>query len=442
MNNRNLALIFIFVLSSQGSFAQHGGAVTKLSGILLAPDSARIPYAHICHNTDRSIGTYSDSNGQFEFRFSLPKTDTVLFSCIGYEDFRLPLTSHQLYSDSQVIIVLTPKAYLLEEIIISSDTALSIVKEAVKRLSDNLSEQRNILQGFYREVIRSDHTYDRLVEAAVDVFDKGYGIGSGNRGLEFRIRELRKSEDYVDLDWRASIISYLSPPNGLYGSGDISLFTHDYIRNNVNRFSPLINAPLNERFFDYVNFSFDSLIDYGTDSFYCIGINPKKRDGLLPEGKIYIRRADFAIFQIEYMIKAGKEALQTFQIQGEDELLHKTTIKYVEYNGKMFLSLLYRKSFRTQMNYTKFSKSEGEEGLFYHEQFYMTNEIIAEKYKPNKFRKKEKQNMSIDLYNQKWKYNSAFWETYNVINENPLQPNIKKDLERETSLEQQFIKND
>ena len=68
----------------------------------------------------------------------------------------------------------------------------------------------------------------------------------------------------------------------------------------------------------------------------------------------------------------------------------------------------------------------------------MTNEIITENNNLRKFKNKEKQNKDIDLYSEDWEYNEEFWKTYNSVNESPLHPDIKKSLERDHSLTEQF----
>ena len=96
------------------------------------------------------------------------------------------------------------------------------------------------------------------------------------------------------------------------------------------------------------------------------------------------------------------------------------------------------------MNGTKFDKAREKgkiEGQFYTESFFVTNEIITESNKAKAFKRKERQKDNIDLYSTHWKYNENFWKSYNTLAERPLEPNIKKDIERETKLDEQFKKN-
>lgn len=396
-----------------------------------------VPYVHISLKRDQSIGTYSSGSGGFELKIAdvLYRTDSLLFTCIGYTGVTLPV----LEGSDSMAVELKFQTYFLNELIITPDSALHIVKKSIRQLPSNLPTDRSILQGFFREIIRSDETYDRLVEAAVDVFDKGYHK-SGNQGLQFKIRELRKSEDYMDLDWKASIMNYLYPKNGLHGQNADALFYHDYIRNHNSFFLEISNAPLNEAFFNFADLRIDSSFVENRDTLLCIGISPKDENGdFLPYGRIFIRSADFKIVQMEYTLRVNQERgfAKSFTVPGKD-FASKMLIKYKEYDGKMYLSLLHRISFRQQMNHTKFKESNGKIGVFYDEKLFVANEIISEGKKASSFRKKERQKKDVDLYSEDWEYNEGFWKSYNVVNENPLDPNVEKDLTRKASLGKQF----
>ena len=90
--------------------------------------------------------------------------------------------------------------------------------------------------------------------------------------------------------------------------------------------------------------------------------------------------------------------------------------------------------------YRKAKAAGKRDGQFFYELLFVTNEIITEKDKVKSFRKKEQYGKNIDLYKANWKYNASFWNTYNRVNERPLAPNIKKDLEKESSLDEQYRK--
>jgi len=433
-------LLLFFALLSHSLSAQISKTL-NIKGRVLSEDKSPLPYAAVSLMNDPSIGTYTNSNGVFSFTISNSCiNDSLTFSSIGYESAKKSINT--LDVKDSVYIQLKPKTYLLAEVTVTPDTALAIVRKSVQNLNINLSNDKSILQGFFREIIRSDYTYDRLIEAAVDVFDKGYKSPKDNE-LLFKIREIRKSDDYRDLDWMSSIINYINPTNGLHGNFE-SLFFNDYIRNNKCFYEMILNAPLNEEFFSAVLFSIDSVTQYDGNKVICIGIHPKEySDAILPSGSIHIRSDNFAILQMDFEGRVNPEIEIPFAVPGQ-KYMHKTLIQYKEYNNKMYLSFLYRKSFRFDVNSAKFDKAKAKgkhEGYYYHEFLFMTNEIITERDKVKLFRKKERLDKDEDLYSADWKYNANFWKTYNAIIERPLDPNVKKDIERETSLDEQFKKN-
>lgn len=428
---RALALLFIYSASHSQT------SVLNIYGRTFDQDGTAIPFVTVSLSSDNSIGTYSNTTGDFQIRVSPGSTDSLKFSCVGYETVSISMSQLSQSKDS-IKIILPSKTYQLRPIVITSDTALIIVRKSLEKLKDNLPDNKNILQGFYREVIRSDYTYDRLVEAAVDVFDKGYTSGDD---MQFKVREIRKSDDFRDMDWKLTIMNYIQPVNGLHGQ-DESLFANDYIRNHSAKYFFISNAPLNEEFFKEVQFTLDSVALEDSQEIFCIGIKPSATsDYQGSTGHIYIRKQDFAILEMKFELNL--EPGHPFALPGQT-FMHQTLIKYKDYKGKMYLSLLHRKSFRFELNEEKFDKAKKKgkvEGHFYNEYFFVTNEIITEKSKAKAFQRKERQKANIDLYSKDWKYNEAFWNTYNVIAQRPLEPSIKKDIEREGTLDDQFRKN-
>jgi hypothetical protein len=423
------------------SIAQDTSTI-KCKGTVVDATGEFISYVNISVKSDPSIGVYSGNSGRFEIK--LPHNliqDSLLFSCIGYEDRLLPIF---LFKSDSLKVILTTKTYFLDEVLIKSDSAKNIVRKSILNLSKTLPRHRTILQGFFREIVRSDYTYDRLIEAAVDVLDIGYQHAQEkNRGLVFKVRELRRSEDYMDLDWKASILNYLNPKNGLHGKDVDALFNHDYIRNNADQFFELFNAPLNEKLLSFVDFSIDSLITFKNDTLFCIGISPSSdTDYFLPHGHLYIRYGDYAIFEMEFQMNVNDQNTRTSLQVPDKKYLFKTLIKYVDYQGDMYLGMLRREAFRQQLNYTKSSRSNGREGAFYDEKTFIVNEIITEKNKLSTFKRKDRQNDEVDLYDEDWKYNEPFWMKYTILHDNPLSPSIRTDLERIRTLEEQFRKDE
>jgi len=424
-------LTLVFDINAQNTIIQAKGSIVDEMG-------SALPYVNVSLKKDQSLGTYSNSFGDFDFKIPAGYSrDSLVISCIGYETRIIPITE---VIDLQRI-VLKAAIYTLNEVIVSSDSAAFILRKSIDRLADNLYCGRSVTQGFYREMILSDYACDRLIEAAIDVFDNGY---CKSKDLQFKVREVRKSNDYRDLDWEQSIYGYISPRNGLCEHFE-SLFHNDYIRNNNPYYNPMINAPLNNKeFYEDAWFSVDSITNVDHNKVWCIGIHPRKEYAdFLPHGTIYIRANDYAIIQIEYEAIINPQANTRISFPGE-KYLHKTLIKYKEYNGKMYLNLLQRKAYKFTVNLEKSRKARAKgkrDGQFFFDLLFVANEIITEKDKAEAFKKKDRVVKKMDLYIKEWKYNEAFWDTYNIVKENPLEPVNKKGIERDLPLDEQFKKN-
>ncbi|HEY9007133.1 MAG TPA: carboxypeptidase-like regulatory domain-containing protein [Ohtaekwangia sp.] len=433
---RSLMYLLLFLIATTQVAAQTDFIAMK--GSIVDEENLPLPYINVSLRKDQSIGTYSNSFGDFEIK--IPGTysqDSIAFSCIGYETSVISIAG----INTPLNIVLKAKVYTLNEVVISSDSAVFILKKGIAQLGNNLYCGNSIIQGFYREMILSDYACDRLIEAAVDVFDMGY---CKSKDLQFRVREIRKSNDYRDLSWEQSIYNYISPRNGLCEHFE-SVFFNDYIRNNESYYNPMLAAPINAKEFLINNLlSIDSVVEVDNNKVWCINIHSKIETGDFSEqGTIYIRQKDYAILQMEHQTLTNPESTGRLSFPGE-KYLHKTLIKYKEYNGKMYISLLHRKAYRLTVNSEKLRKAKAagkRGGQFFYDLLFVTNEIITEKDKAEAFKKKDRVLKKMDLYTKEWKYNEAFWDTYNIVKENPLEPVNKKGIERDLPLDEQFKKN-
>ena len=71
----------------------------------------------------------------------------------------------------------------------------------------------------------------------------------------------------------------------------------------------------------------------------------------------------------------------------------------------------------------------------------LINNIHTKKINYDKVKEKYSSPKDVDLYNQDYKYDPEPWETYNILQLNPLYKQLKTDIEKEKSLEEQFIQN-
>ena len=109
-----VALTFSLLLCCAGqSHAQ------RITGTLIDAESGEtIPFAHIT-NPERTRGTISDANGQFDFKLpDDPPIDTLLFTCLGYESRRIAVADLQR-SDNE--LTLKPTSLNMGEVVVRAD---------------------------------------------------------------------------------------------------------------------------------------------------------------------------------------------------------------------------------------------------------------------------------------------------------------------------------
>jgi hypothetical protein len=110
-----ISLYILFFLACTPLFAQQPGTnKVQLSGYILNnEDLLPIPGVHILNNKS-SIGAISDDKGYFTI--AMNKTDTILFSSVGYETHTLVLDASSTSTNQLVQIKLSPKTYELQQV--------------------------------------------------------------------------------------------------------------------------------------------------------------------------------------------------------------------------------------------------------------------------------------------------------------------------------------
>jgi hypothetical protein len=112
---KKLLAILILLTSYDPGFCQ----ITTITGVVRdLKNNELVPYVNI-GIANKSTGTVSDINGQFKLELNETITikDTVLFSYVGYETTKLPISE---FLNQKRTIYLEPKAVELKEVLISS----------------------------------------------------------------------------------------------------------------------------------------------------------------------------------------------------------------------------------------------------------------------------------------------------------------------------------
>lgn len=424
-------LVLLLVLST---------AVTALSqdfisikGVVMdGADSSPLAYVHV-YSPSEGIGTRTNEAGEFELH--LPdslQNAMITFSSIGYKSEIIPLT--KLNQTSVNVVLLEPHAYLLEEVIVSAnkmDTLAAFVEKAISHIKSNYAAKPYYLQAFYRELSLQEATYSRLIEAAVDIQDRGYNRAAD--AVKITVRELRKSEDFLKYSWSTKLYEFIVGSNNQL----VKTVKTDYVR---QRAESGVNV-LNDDFLVKNTFVLDSMVASATEPVAVISFRSLHRPESGPsfEGRLYINTIDYGILRIEYnwVVPPGFKIPRQEILLYQDKYFFKKTVEYAKFNGKYYLS--YINVFDHVPGAWGADTADGMKKQWMQITLFV-NQIFTDKNQYDRIRARDRQKSDEDLYDQKFKYHPEFWRHYNVLLLKPLDESIKTDLERERTLDEQFKK--
>jgi hypothetical protein len=297
--------------------------------------SEPLPFATVMLRNNL-LGIHSNADGDFIIRRDASfLTDSVIFTCIGYE--RYAISYQRLQTDRINLIKITPKTYELKAVQIIAfknyEKARRIVTKAIRNIRWNYPHDKFSYVGYYRDYQKKDKQYFNLNEAIIQADDGGFrtkSLQNMYRLLDFRINpdfpridvspyyELF-SRPYFELT-NKFIEGATLPDQG--GNELFILMTHDAIRNyNAGSFS-FVNT------FDrdfLVNHIFTGMSKVYNDNIvlYKISFEAKKwltGDSLTVYGDIFIGPEDYSIHKLDYhgdYIRKGNEREKMFNIKTE-----------------------------------------------------------------------------------------------------------------------------
>jgi hypothetical protein len=136
----------------------------KITGIIKdAKTLEPIEFVNIYFENDSNnnlTGSISNELGEFSIGYS-----NVTFSHINYESLTINL------GEGFVEILLEPKEFILDEIVISSISARDYLKAVIKN-ADNKLEKKTLFKGYCREIVEVNKNYTKISDAMVDFYIK------------------------------------------------------------------------------------------------------------------------------------------------------------------------------------------------------------------------------------------------------------------------------
>ena len=116
--------------------------------------------------------TVTNDDGRFTLKVNNAPT-YIQLSHIGYKTRR-----QQLNGQTEGLqIMMTSHAITLDEVVVSVNDPLEIVRAAMKRISSNYPMQPELMRCFYREVTRRGSRHIAVAEAVMDMYKSSYRYG-------------------------------------------------------------------------------------------------------------------------------------------------------------------------------------------------------------------------------------------------------------------------
>ena len=410
----NLLVIILLTITTC-----YGQEFTEIKGKVIDRESkAILPYANI-YIKDRSIGTISNQEGEFSFKIpDAARNDTLIISYLGYENYKRIISQI-----NDMVFYLTPSPIGLNEIIVSDLTAEGIVKKAIASIEINYPVEPYISKAFYRDwKVRESTTPDSsrasLIEAAISIYDKGFGNVKKRSGTEeVFLDEVRRNRT------AGSIYNYLN-----------LLLEQNFVRHIQSKNIGNIYPPFD--FKHLVNYRIGEVVSQESGNAFKINAD---LPGGLGAYELYIDTESFAIVRINF-----KGQMQNNFVLGVDSAftLQKThhlifvdnTLIFRRYGNRYFLSYL-------KLNWKTRTRSDITGELTDRREFYqelLVNDIVTENVKLRKDELKYPMSRA-SLETQVRPYNEAFWKNFNTVKERPLDMRLLKLLENSESIENQFV---
>lgn len=163
----------------------------KIQGIIKDSETFQpISYVNIYSENElknNSTGSISNENGEFTV---INNKSKIVFSHINYEPFSIE-------SDANLKeILLQPKKYVLDEIVISNEKPKDYLKKIID-LSKNKIDKNTLLKGYCREIVKVNNEYTKFSDALVDYY---INKGNGKSNLILGQHRALKSDKLNDED--------------------------------------------------------------------------------------------------------------------------------------------------------------------------------------------------------------------------------------------------
>lgn len=165
-------LTFCLLIIGHFTFSQSTRAAGELSGAktitgIIKDITSSLPVESVSIGVSNSnLGTISNEEGKF--RITLPENSNK----IEFSHLYFKLESYTIKpNDTEIEIFLTPKSFVLEEVVINHKPGKDLLIDAVNASKDKL-EKSIVLNTYYREFVNVDNKYTSFSDGLIDFYVK------------------------------------------------------------------------------------------------------------------------------------------------------------------------------------------------------------------------------------------------------------------------------
>ena len=279
-----------------------------------------IPYASV-GVPELHKGISANINGYFQLSLTgIDDSYHLQISSIGYQ--RVSIAFSEITMGVERTFTLKQVSTVLDEVVIvgKSETLEELVKRTSKNRKVYLRSTPYLMNGFYREVLKSDNKYQGITEAHGILYMNGYNSGYKNttQQLTFDLiqwKNMRRS-NYPDEQTKyLEIVSLLK--------------AKDYY---------LHRGPLHRKYLDKFQYTVSDSSLYLDRLVLIVDFEPKKPyvKDFPYSGRMYIKEDDQALIRLEIEAQGQEPFLQT--TNGGNNISSKFEISFVEFEEQYYLN--------------------------------------------------------------------------------------------------------
>jgi hypothetical protein len=341
-----------------------------------------------------NIGTISNADGDFELKIpESMKQDTVLFSCLGYRQFRQPIRD---ITDENYTIYLQPSSVQLKEIKVTVINPQDIITKILSKILLNYPRDPEIMTSFYREVLRQDNKYIDVAEALMEIRKAPYDNTFAQDKVKFiKGRKNLNVKPFKFVDFKIQ-------------GGPYYITKLDVVKT--------MDSFLDPEFREFYKFSLAEIVEVDNRETYVIKFRPKEKvDYPCYQGKMYVDMSSFALVQAEFSLsrsglKFAHESL--IKKKPKDFYVRPINVDYkVSYrrlNNKWHLNTA-----RASIKFRVKSKKDKVNSIFH-----STSELLITDIKPDDGTRYKRDELFSpkDIFTEiVTNYDEGFWGDYNTI---------------------------